>query len=322
MTPAALDADFDVVVIGEVLIELSTTEALAEGAVTRLSFSGDALNSAAAAAAAGARTALLTRVADDELGAQMLAYLRRLGVTTDLVRTVPGQHGVYFSQIDPTGCREFVYVRRGSAASQLTSDDVRAARLDRARVVLTSGITSALSPTAAEAVRTAARTARCFIYDPNHRPRLADPQQAGQLLMDIAAHAALVTPSYPTETVALLGVSDPQDAIALLRKAGARAVAITRGPDGVLVDDGGTVHDLPAVPAPRVVDQTGAGDCLVGTIAARLALGDPLHDAVRLATASAALSVGGAGGTGHVASADEAQALLDSLTHTQAQDLS
>lgn len=301
---------FDVVVMGEVLIELSTTDGLTNGARVRLGFSGDALNAAAASAAAGARTALLTRVADDQMGAEILAHLARLGVSTELVQTVPGQHGVYFSHCDPTGAREFVYARRGSAASQLGPADVRAARLDRAGVVVTSGVTGALSASAAEAVRLAATSARHFVYDPNFRPRLTTAAEAKRLLLDVTAHAALVTPSYPAETAALLGTTNPHEAITLLRDSGAAAVVITRGADGVLVDDGAVLHDLPAVLAPLVVDQTGAGDCLVGTVAARIALGDKLHDAVRLATAVAALSVGGPGGTGHLATMAETRALL------------
>jgi 2-dehydro-3-deoxygluconokinase len=57
-----------------------------------------------------------------------------------------------------------------------------------------------------------------------------------------------------------------------------------------------------------VVDQTGAGDSFAGTVTARLALGDTLLDAVRLGVAAASLSVGGLGGTGHVATLEETRA--------------
>jgi 2-dehydro-3-deoxygluconokinase len=52
------------------------------------------------------------------------------------------------------------------------------------------------------------------------------------------------------------------------------------------------------------VDATGAGDVFTGTVAARLALGDPLADAVRLGIGAASLSVGGRGGTGYIPSLD------------------
>ena len=91
---------------------------------------------------------------------------------------------------------------------------------------------------------------------------------------------------------------------------GARGVVLTRGPQGAVVAADGRTTEVPGVPAPLVVDQTGAGDCLAGTLAARLALGDPLLDAVALANAAAALSVGGQGGTGRVPTLTETREAL------------
>jgi 2-dehydro-3-deoxygluconokinase len=73
----------------------------------------------------------------------------------------------------------------------------------------------------------------------------------------------------------------------------------------VVVDAGEGPVLLPALPAPRVVDATGAGDVFAGTLAARLALGDELLDAARLGAAAASLSLGGQGGSGYVATLDE-----------------
>ena len=64
------------------------------------------------------------------------------------------------------------------------------------------------------------------------------------------------------------------------------------------------------IPADRVVDQTGAGDCMTGTMCARLALGDDLVTAVWQGSAAASLSVGGQGGTGCVPSLDTTRAHL------------
>lgn len=46
----------------------------------------------------------------------------------------------------------------------------------------------------------------------------------------------------------------------------------------------------------------------VGTVTARLALGDPLADAVLFGAAAASLSVGGQGGTGRIADVTEIRA--------------
>jgi 2-dehydro-3-deoxygluconokinase len=118
-------------------------------------------------------------------------------------------------------------------------------------------------------------------------------------------------------------VSDSQDPVAVctaLRALGVQAVALTRGVEGVLLDDAGELVEIPAIPAPAVVDQTGAGDSFAGTVTARLALGDPLIDAVRLGVAAASLSVGGLGGTGYVATLAESRTHAATLEQPETHD--
>lgn len=296
---------FDVVVLGEVLVELASDLPFEAGADVRLGVSGDVVNAAAAAAAAGARTAVLSRIADDELGDVIERRLVELGIDLSLVRRVPGQQAAYFVHADPNGAREFVYLRRGSAGSTLSPDDVVAADVGAAGVVLASGITCALSESARSAVEEAARRARTFVYDPNFRPRLTDADGAAEALRTLAPYAAAVTPAAPAETRALLGTSEPLTAAEAVRALGADAAVVTRGADGCMLVDENGAWEVPAVPATALVDQTGAGDSLAGTFAARLALGDSLLDAVRLGSAAASLALGGRGGTGRVATLAE-----------------
>jgi len=308
VTATGAGSDVDVMVLGEVLVELSADRPLASGAPLTLGISGDAVNAAAAAAAAGARTALVTRIADDELGDVIEDRLRELGIDTSRVRRVAGQQAAYVVRADPTGSREFVYLRRGSAGSTVGPEDVAAAGVGSAGVVLTSGITAALSATTRAAVLEAARRASRLVYDPNFRPRLTTAAEAARVLREVAASAEVVTPACPGETSALLGTDDAVTAGRRLRELGARAAVVTRGADGVLVLDGSGARPFPAAPAPALVDQTGAGDCLAGTIAARLARGDDLDAAVRLGTAAASLALGGRGGTGLVPTLEQSRA--------------
>jgi 2-dehydro-3-deoxygluconokinase len=309
LTTDGLSGSGRVVVIGEVLVELSTREPFSGGAGMRLGFSGDALNAAAAAAAAGAHVVLVARVPDDELGAALVAYASGLGIDTSAVRRMPGQHGAYLIRADPTGERQFVYLRRGSVGSTLEPADLDEALLHDT-LVLTSGITCAVSPTAAATVRRAAEIAGGFVYDPNFRPRLTSVAKAARALRDLAPRARLVTPSWPGEARALLDLpadAGREAAAARVERLGATAIALTCGPDGVLLREGSRETFVESPPAPRVVDQTGAGDSFVGTVAARLALGDDLVDAVRLGAAAASLSVQGVGGTGFVPSLEQAR---------------
>ena len=301
-------AGADVAVIGEVLIEVSASGPFHRGQLVRFGVSGDALNAAAAAAASGAHTVLITRVGDDELGEVIVGRAAELGIDTSGIRRVPGQQGVYFAVADPSGSGQFAYARRGSAASTMVPADLDG--LPAPRVALASGITGAISASAAAVVRAAALLASAFVYDPNFRPRLTSAAAAARLLAELAPAAAVVTPSAPGECQELLGEPDPAAAARALRRLGARAVAVTCGPAGVLLDQAERQELIPAVPAPAVTDQTGAGDVFAGTLAGRLALGDDLGGAVRLAAAAASLSLSGQGGTGYIPPLAATRALL------------
>ena len=94
---------FDVVLVGEILVELYSEEPFTDGVALRLGFSGDVLNAAAAAAAAGARTAVLTAVGDDELGGAILARAAALGIDTSLIRRTSAANGAYMLHGDLSG---------------------------------------------------------------------------------------------------------------------------------------------------------------------------------------------------------------------------
>jgi 2-dehydro-3-deoxygluconokinase len=162
----------------------------------------------------------------------------------------------------------------------------------------------------------AARAAARFVYDPNWRPRLVDAPTAATHLRRLAPLAMLVTPAWPHEVAALLGAepaADERAGCAAVRALGARAVVLTCGDRGAVLDDGTAVHGFPPAAVSSIVDQTGAGDVLVGTVCARLALGDLLAQAVRAGVAAAALSLQGIGGTGYLATWDETRRLAGAV---------
>ncbi|THA57462.1 PfkB family carbohydrate kinase [Streptomyces sp. A1136] len=308
---------YDVLVLGEVLVEIHVAGPLhaAADAAARISYSGDALNAAAAAAAAGARTALLAVVGDDELSVPLLDRATRLGVDVSHVRRSPRPNGAYLLCSDTDGDRGFVYWRTGSAGSTLSPRHIDSWRelLTTSTALVTSGITGALAPGARAAVLAAAEIVHeaggHLSYDPNFRPRLTGRAAARALLARVAPLTGLIKTSCPADALALVDTDDPRLAADRYRALGARAVAVTAGAGRLWLHDGrrATGHPVPVNPDP--VDATGAGDCFTGTTTARLALGDPLARAVAYGAAAASLSVSGRGGTGRVPSFAETAAL-------------
>lgn len=306
-----MSESFDVVVLGELLLEVSTREAIADGVVARLGVSGDALNVAAAAAAAGASVGLAAILPDDDLGDALHARVLELGISDRLLTHRRGQQGLYIVHADPDGEREFSYVRGGSVGSTLSPADLDAAVLGRAGAVVTSGITGAISASARAAVQFAATASDRFAYDPNFRPRLTSAAKARALLHTLAPSLWLATPSYPRETSLLLGADSPRTAVDELRRLGTRNVAVTCGAEGVHLAVGDVDRWVHAIPAPEVVDQTGAGDAFIGTFVARTVLGDSPEQAVRLACSASALVVGGPGGASSIPTLDRTRALAE-----------
>lgn len=315
---AAGPQEYDVLVLGEVLVEIhaeTTLRDASDGTPARISYSGDALNAAAAAVAAGARTALLAVVGEDEMSVPLLARAAELGVDVSHVRRAPRPNGAYLLCADTDGDREFVYWRTGSAGSTLSVEHVESWRelLTNSKALITSGITGALSASSREAVLVAAQTVHAagghLSYDPNFRSRLTSRGEARSLLARIAPLAGLLKTSCPADALAMVDTADPAEAAARYRALGARTVAVTAGADRLLLDDGTGAAYLPVPVNPDPVDATGAGDCFTGTATARLALGDGLADSVAYAMAAASLSVSGRGGTGRIPHFTETAAL-------------
>jgi ribokinase len=103
-----------------------------------------------------------------------------------------------------------------------------------------------------------------------------------------------------TELALVSGAAGVDEGLRSLLDRGARSVVVTLGSKGARwtasstsVDGEGT--GSVSARGVRVVDSTGAGDALVGVLAARLAAGSALAEAVRWAVAAATLSVQVAG---------------------------
>ena len=299
---------FDVVAMGEILLEVATDVPFGHGVPAQLGISGDALNVAAAAAAAGARTALLAVLPDDDLGQAIAARIAELGISTELLKFRSGQQGVYLVHCDPDGQREFSYARSGSVGSTLGPDDVDAGVFASAGAVIAGGIACAISASSRAAVFRAAEVSHRFVFDPNYRPRLTSVEDATAAVTGLAPKAFLVTPSFPGETSALLGTATPAEAAARLRSLGTASVAVTCGSKGIHLESGTESAWIDAIPAPAVVDQTGAGDAFVGTLTARLVLGDAFPEAAQYGAAAASLVVSGKGGTGLIPSFEQTRA--------------
>lgn len=284
----------DIVSIGEPLFELN--QARGE-AVYRPGHGGDTSNAAIAAARQGASVAYVTAVGADQFGQSFLSLWAEEGVDTSAVKQSPVAHtGIYFVTHGPDG-HLFSYLRAGSAASRMTPQDMPLDMIRAARVVHASGISQAISSSAADAVFTAMRAARAagvaVSYDTNLRLRLW-PLDRARAVIHAAAGLADIVKASIDDGRHLTGLGDADRIADFYLGLGASIVALTLGEDGALVATTGRRERIAARPA-KVIDATGAGDMFAGALLAEyLRTGDPFA-AGRYANVAAALASEGYG---------------------------
>jgi len=273
-------------------------------------FGGDSSNMIIAAARSGAATAYVTRVGDDEFGRMLLDLWTKERVSTRGVmidRQAPT--GAYFVHHGPQG-HAFSYLRAGSAASRLTPADLPEF-IESARFVHASGISMAISASAANTVLAAFRKAKGEVaFDANLRLKLWPLERAREMIGAAAAMADYFFPSIE-DARALSGVESPEANLDWAHRLGAKVVFLKLGADGVLVSDGTKQEEISGIKI-KAVDATGAGDCFCGATLARLAAGDSIWDAARYANAAAALATTGFGAVDPLPRADAVRSLLAS----------
>lgn len=282
----------DIVSIGEPLIEFNQTRP-GEPAYLQ-GFGGDSSNMIIAAARSGARAAYVTRIGDDEFGRLFLRLWKEEGVDTSGVGIDPqAPTGAYFVTHGPQG-HVFSYLRAGSAASLMRPQDLPLDLFRQARVVHASGISMAISPSAAEAVLAAfAESAGKISFDSNLRLKLWPLEHARA---GIAAAAAMADYFFPSieDARTLSGLENAEAILTWAHGLGAKTVFLKLGAGGVWVSDGTKRERIPGIQV-QAMDATGAGDCFCGAALARLAAGDSIWDAARYANAAAALATTGFG---------------------------
>ena len=104
---------YDVVALGELLIDFTCLSTDAEGYPTMAAHPGGApANFLAAMSARGAKTALLGKVGEDAFGKMLLSTLRSAGISTDGMVVSPDVFTTLaFVTLDETGDRTFSFAR-------------------------------------------------------------------------------------------------------------------------------------------------------------------------------------------------------------------
>jgi len=303
--PDAMPADL--LCMGEPMLEFNQLPAEPDGRVLYLQgYGGDTSNAAIAAARQGARAGCIAAIGQDSAGDAFLALWQQEGVdTATIFRSATHPTAVYFVSHTERG-HQFLFYCTGSAAAAYTPADVPEAAIARARILYASGISQAISDSAADAVFHAIAIARRHgvrvAYDTNYRPRLWPPARAAAVMHAAIRQADIALPSLDDARL-LTGLDAPEAILDFYLGLGPRLVALKMGAEGTFLATPEARLRIPPHPV-RPVDATGAGDTFCGSFLARLIAGDASEDAARYAAVAAALSTTGFGAVAPIPCAD------------------
>lgn len=288
----------EIVAIGECFVEFYTHERLHADAEWKLVYSGDTFNVVAMASLLGTSCGYVTRVSDDPLGDFLLEEWRKRGIDTSCVRQTRGFNAMEFSSSEPPGEGTKVLYRKGSAASGMTPEDIERDYVAGAKILHVSGISQGISESCRRASLLAAEVAReegtLVSYDPNLRPGLWESiGEARQAMDEILPYVNIVTPSFPHEPRALIGLEEEAEVIDWFLDRGVGAVALKCGAAGAWAGTEDRTARIPAVSPRGVLHASGAGDTFVGGLLHCIVRGLDVFEGAQWGVACAGLKVGG-----------------------------
>ena len=266
---------------------------------------GKGANQAVAAAKLGAPTALIGRLGKDAFGDQLKAFLAAQEIDLSFVQATREAHTG--TAVITTANADNTIVVIPGANALVSATDVAAPLLARGDVAV-SQFEIPLATIAAFFQRARAAGATTIL---NPAPAI----ECGTDLLDLVD--ILILNETELGLLARTELRDSDDPARFVDAARSlpfgkdRIICVTLGKRGVLA----LIDGEPSIVAGRTVeavDTTGAGDCFVGAVAAQLAGGRSIRDALNYANAAASICVQRMGAAPSMPTAAEVDALISS----------
>lgn len=261
---------YDVVALGELLIDFTCVSADADGYPTMAAHPGGApANFLAAVTKFGGKTALLGKVGTDTFGRLLTGTLEQAGIET---RGIAASSDVFttlaFVTLDEHGDREFAFSRKPGADTQLRFSELNLSLIDDAKAFHFGTLSLTDEPARAttyRAVAYAKERGKLITFDPNLRkPLWKDLETAREQILWGLSQADVVKIS-DEEIEFLFGLSPQEGARKILNDYGVKLVFATCGADGCWFENQNACGHVDSLKNVKVVDTTGAGDIFGGS---------------------------------------------------------
>ncbi len=278
---------FDVIVCGSLHLDivvqspnLPRIDETVVGSAWRQVCGGKGGNQAVQAAAAGAKTAMISRVGKDGFADVLVQNLKASGVNTNGVTVDPtAGSGMSVAILKDDGDYGAVIVSGSNLKIDATTLAAEWSKLGGARIlILQNEVSHAVNLAAASAAKAAGAM---VVYN------AAPVRAVGHDLLPLVD--VLIVNRVEAEGMSGVAVHNRASATTALQTLQkiAKSVVVTLGGEGLVVGEGGSPIEIEAQRV-KVTSTHGAGDCFVGTLAQRLSQGASLIDACRAANLRAA----------------------------------
>ena len=267
--------EYDVVALGELLIDFTTQGAGADGYPLMAAHPGGApANFLAAIARLGGRTALLSKVGADAFGTMLTGTLREVGVDTrGVVVAEDAFTTLAFVTLDARGERSFSFARKPGADTQLRAEELDLSLIEKTKAFHFGTLSLTDEPARGatqRAVTFAKERGKLITFDPNLRPPLwRSPDDAREQMLWGLGQADVVKLS-DNEVGFLFGLSPREGAAYIRERFGTQLVFVTCGADGCEFANPRAQGHVDGLKGLTVTDTTGAGDIFGGCAVWRL----------------------------------------------------
>ena len=265
---------YDVIALGELLIDFASKSVDAAGYPTMAANPGGAPgNFLAALNAYGAKTGFLGKVGDDAFGHLLLGTLTQAGIETKGIVVDPEVFTTLaFVTFDDKGDRSFSFARKPGADTQLCWEEVDKTMIDEAKVFHFGTLSLTGEPartTTQKAVAYAKEQGKLITYDPNLRKPLWKTEEEAKEQILWGLYQADVVKISDEEVEFLWNCTPEEGADKLLNEYGVSLAMVTLGPKGCYLKTANAVCNAPG-PKVSPIDTTGAGDIFGGSAVSRL----------------------------------------------------
>lgn len=231
-----------------------------------------------------------TLMGNDQLGSAVLADFATEGVDVSGVKRVDSFSSAMIRNPGTTAPVEASYLRKGAAASLMRPEDLDVSVIAQSRWLHTTGITCAISTSAAATAAAGLELARQRgikkSFDLNIRRKLWSEDQAQKVLEPLARDVDLLIGG-EDEYCVVFDTSDSQEALRIAASRNNSLAIMTKGPEELRYALDGQVHVV-RPPQVKSIDPVGSGDAFTSGVISGLLGGLTAADAIAQGTISGA----------------------------------